>query len=81
MRLSIFAYHVQCIATKPAPANFSLSPCKGVEVKVEITASTVSQDTVWDDVKINGSSAGNRFGGVKAFCAIVAAAQPEIQWD
>lgn len=82
MRLSIFAYHVQTIATTPAPAKFSLGPCDGVLAEVEITPAPNGLDTpVWDQVKINGKHAGNRSGGVKDFCALVAAQKPEIEWD
>lgn len=82
MRLSIFTYHVQSIATTPAPAKFSLGPCDGVLAEVEITPAPNGLDTpVWDQVTINGKSAGNRSGGVKAFTELVAQVKPEIEWD
>jgi hypothetical protein len=81
MRLSIFAYHVQCIAITKAPAVFTLSPCDGVvaDVRIEPTRHAAS-GSIWDEVTVNGQSAGNRAGGVKAFCKLVAAVKPEIDW-
>lgn len=80
LRLQIFAGHVANIMTHQAPAQFVLHPCEGVRVEVKIELS-VDVNPIWDTVYINGNCAGNRFGGVKEFTALVNAAMPNIQFD
>lgn len=79
MRLSIFAYHVSCIMNDVG--EFELHPCNDVAVKVKIEKGVDGIGNDWEDVYINGKSAGNRHGGVKEFTALVNAAKPRHRID
>lgn len=81
MRLSIFAHHIAEIALNPAPAKFSLTPCEGVKVDVEIQPETHEWGAVWDTVILNGVNQGNRHGGISGYTKLVCDANPTIVMD
>jgi len=64
MRLQIFATHVAAICLAKAFDTFTLSPCEGVRVEVEIGGN--------DQTYINDKWTGNRQGGVAEYARIVA---------
>jgi hypothetical protein len=84
VRLSILAFHVSEIMTQPAGSKFTLSPCDGVIVDVEIKAGAMSaraSETGWDQVYLNGRWMGNRAGGRDVFIQLVCQKKPAVQWD
>ncbi len=81
LRLSIFAQHVGDILMTEAPARFTLAPCDGVRVEVEITKNGSEWPAVWDGVAINNEYCGNRRGGVEKLLALVFDAKPEVILD
>ncbi len=80
MRLSIFAYHIACLAT--CEGELTLHPCEGVEAKISIFPNPQYEgDKKWDNVMINGVHHGNRQGGIQEYTQMVVAAAPEVVLD
>lgn len=81
LRLRIFAYHVQEIATAKAPTEFGLSTCDGgkkYRVKIE---KSQKHGPEWDTVYIDGRNCGNRHAGVAHFASLIQAEAPTIHPD
>lgn len=78
MRLSVFAYHVQCLALDDG--EFTLHPCEGVAVKVK-AESEIERHPMWDTVYFDGQNVGNRAGAIQKFTNMVIAAKPVIELD
>jgi len=84
IRLRIFAYHVQCLATEPPGSKFGLGPCDGVNVEVTIEKAQtpeLAEDRAWDQVTFDGKPVGNRSGAIKTFAELVHAACDGIHPD
>lgn len=76
--LGTFGYHVRCIATAPAPCTFRVG-CgpAGRAWTITITPHQMTrvdgtpEDTVWDQITLDGQHCGNRAGGIEEYARVV----------
>jgi hypothetical protein len=76
VNMPILAYHIHELAT--ARGEFTLHPCEGVSVVVNVIPST--WEGVWDTMYLNGKNCGNRAGAIGAFVKMVGEANPQVSW-